>query len=327
MRCECCGRETEVLIEIGAISPKVSVTGQCCTECCAYILHAVQDVCEDGYIHRAEFVSVKEKDVFTDDDGCEIPAGDIRFGLTDAEGLTHYFSIRRHEKIPEMEAVEIYPKKGFRKNASGRTAYSFRVFGIRKTEKELLRDLLMKLEIALLNPVLEKYTLAGGDNESVNRHSLRERGYMLVEGGEEENHLRIDGRLYSPEEFAKLLDPYERFMLTYQIRDPLTACPPDRDTYYLPVRITDEILLDDLERLIRSVSGRFDFISYKDMPAFHEGFSGIYDKLELYCKSNVPGIGKAAGLKLIHRLEELETDDDVFPEYQIELIRWVIGEA
>ncbi len=34
----------------------------------------------------------------------------------------------------------------------------------------------------------------------------------------------------------------------------------------------------------------------------------------------------ATGLKLIHRLEELETDDDQFPQYQIEAIRELIGE-
>lgn len=34
----------------------------------------------------------------------------------------------------------------------------------------------------------------------------------------------------------------------------------------------------------------------------------------------------ATGLKLIRRLEELETDDDMFPQYQIEAIRELIGE-
>ncbi len=327
MKCECCGRETEVLIEIGAISPRVSVTGKCCTECCAYILRALQGTYEDGNEHQTELIPVKEKDVFVDASGDEIPAGDVRFGLTDAEELTHYFSIRRIAQIPELEAVEIYPKKGFRKDDPKRTAYSFRAFGYRKTEKELLADLLMKLEVALLNPVFEKVV---PDEEGTCRgsgHYLRERGYMQIEGGEVEIQFRIDGRLYSAEEFAKCLEPYEGFMLSYQIRDPLTAFPLDRDTYYLPVRITDEVLLDELDELIKAVSGGFDFISYKDVTAFDAGFSGIYAKLKLYCESNVPGIGKAAGLKLIHRLKELETDDDVFPEYQIAWIRRVIGEA
>ena len=28
MRCECCGRETDILIEIGAVSPQVATTGE-----------------------------------------------------------------------------------------------------------------------------------------------------------------------------------------------------------------------------------------------------------------------------------------------------------
>ena len=47
MQCECCGRETEVLLEIGAVSPKVAATGLCCVECCAYILTALEDGRED----------------------------------------------------------------------------------------------------------------------------------------------------------------------------------------------------------------------------------------------------------------------------------------
>lgn len=34
-----------------------------------------------------------------------------------------------------------------------------------------------------------------------------------------------------------------------------------------------------------------------------------------------------AGLKLIRRLEELETDDDMFPEYHVGIIRELIGDA
>ena len=38
MQCECCGRETDVLIEIGAVSSRVSVTGRCFLGCCVLIL-------------------------------------------------------------------------------------------------------------------------------------------------------------------------------------------------------------------------------------------------------------------------------------------------
>ena len=38
MQCECCGRETDVLIAVGEGSPKISVTGRCFLGCCVLIL-------------------------------------------------------------------------------------------------------------------------------------------------------------------------------------------------------------------------------------------------------------------------------------------------
>ena len=58
MQCECCGRETEVLIEIGAVSPKVSTTGRCCVDCCAFILRALEDMREELPARQAEIIPV-----------------------------------------------------------------------------------------------------------------------------------------------------------------------------------------------------------------------------------------------------------------------------
>ena len=72
MQCECCGRETEVLIEIGAVSPKVSTTGKCCAECCALILTALEDGREDPSDRQAEIIPVEEDRLFVDEDGAKI---------------------------------------------------------------------------------------------------------------------------------------------------------------------------------------------------------------------------------------------------------------
>lgn len=60
MQCECCGREKEVLIEIGAVSPKVAATGRCCAECCAFILRALEDEREDVLARQGEILPVDE---------------------------------------------------------------------------------------------------------------------------------------------------------------------------------------------------------------------------------------------------------------------------
>lgn len=325
MQCECCGRETDVLIEIGAVSPKVSVTGRCCADCCAFILSALEDRQEEQPNERAEMIPVKESQVFIDEDGREILPEEIRFGMKDIAGKIHYFCIRDLQVIPEYEAFEIYPKGLKKQDDPERTAYSFRAFGSRKTDEELIAELLLKLNNALMNQVIEKH-VTGAKDRPMETASLRQRGSVQIEYREGTVCFRVDGRLCSAQNFANLLEVYEGFQLTYQIRDSVISELPDRDTYYLPVRISDELLLDELENLIITVSGGRSFISYRNVNAFDIGFFAIYEKLKLYCESNPPGIGKIIGMKMIRRLEKLETDDDNFPEYQIAMIRELIGE-
>ena len=151
---------------------------------------------------------------------------------------------------------------------------------------------------------------------------LRERGYAEIE----DKGFRIDGRLYDAQEFADMLSVFEGFRMDWQVQNALTEIP-DRDTYWLPIRITDERRLEELDLLILSVSGIREFLSHKNMNAFHFGFDGLVEKLKLNCRSNPLGLGKVAGLKLIHRLEELKTDDDMFPAHQVNTIRAVIGDV
>lgn len=318
MQCECCGREKEVLIEIGAVSPKVAATGLCCVECCAYILTALEDGREDPEVRQAEIIPVDEKRLFVDEYGKKIEEGAIRFGMKDAGGRIHYFCIRRLDQIPEYEADEIYPTDEFSKAEKERTAFCFRSFGYHQSDERLLMELVEKLETALLNPVIRKEERAG----SRLLRYVRERGYAEIVG----EGFRIDGRLYGAQEFTDMLSVYEGFRMNWQVQDALTEIP-DRDTYWLPVRITDELLLEELDLLILSASGSREFLSYKDMNVFDFGFEHLVEKLKLYCRNNPPGVGKVAGMKLIHRLEELETDDDMFPQYQIETIQKLIGDA
>ncbi len=324
MKCECCGREKDVLVEIGAVSPKVAATGRCCLQCCTLILASLEDEREEVSNHWAEILPVDEEQIFADGSGNPVGKKKIRFGMTDAEGRKHFFCVERIELIPELTAYEIYPRgEGMRKD---RTDYEFRTFSMNKSDEELLGELLDKMETALRNPVIETgESFIPGDRNKRLYQSVRERGYVQIERENDEICFQIDGRLYSAREFAKLLDPYEGFHLAYQIRG-ATEPVPDRDTYYMPVRISNEILLEELEILILTMSGGRNFISYKDTGKFGIGFDHIFDKLELYCRSNPPGVGKIAGMKLISRLLQLETDDDMFPEYEVECIRNLIGE-
>ncbi len=213
MRCECCGREVKVLIEIGPVAPKGCTNGRCCVDCCAYILRALEGRREDSPVQKAELIAASDDQVFVDETGEETEKSDIRFGMKDAEGKVHYFCVRKLPMIPEMIAFEIYPKGG-----PVGTNYQFRVFGYRKNDEELLGELLGKMETALLNPVVRR--------EGVHSY-LRERGYVQIEN----DSFQIDGKRYDASELAEMLSPYEGFLMTYQIRDALGELP-DRNTVH-----------------------------------------------------------------------------------------------
>ena len=276
----------------------------------------------------AEIVPVGEGQRFVDESGREVEAEEIRFGMRDAAGVLHYFRVRWLEAIPEYEAREIYPAEKFRAgDPAERTEYSFRAFGYRKPKKLLLAELLNKMETALMNPAVEreKWKIPG-TGRYMERRRLRERGYAQIEDRDGKTCFRIDGKLYSPDEFADMLGGYDGFLLTWQVRDALNSDIPDHSTYYLPVSLSEELLLNELEQLIAASASGEDFISWRGVDSFQTGFFTLCDKLQLYCRSNLPGVGRKAGLKLIHRLEALETDDNTFPGYEIEMIREIIGE-
>ena len=99
MKCECCGREKDVLVEIGAVSPKVAATGRCCLQCCTLILASLEDEREEVSNHRAEILPVDEEQIFVDGSGNPVGKEKIRFGMTDAEGRKHFFCVERIELI------------------------------------------------------------------------------------------------------------------------------------------------------------------------------------------------------------------------------------
>lgn len=128
----------------------------------------------------------------------------------------------------------------------------------------------------------------------------------------------IDGKKYSGEELAELFSAYPGFMLHYQIHD---ASEPilKEDEYLMPVRITKQSLIDELEVAI-NIHGDRGFISYKDTLAFDEAFYKIIEKLEVFHNSDKKEDALAAGRKMVQILADTETDDDYFPRYNIEVI-------
>ena len=91
----------------------------------------------------------------------------------------------------------------------------------------------------------------------------------------------------------------------------------------MPVRIGPDTLPDELEMLLTFVS-KGNFISYKNVSQAQILIWFVLEKLEAYYKA-CPEEARIAGEKMISFLEKLATDDDTFPEYDVDRIRDIIN--
>ncbi len=97
------------------------------------------------------------------------------------------------------------------------------------------------------------------------------------------------------------------------------------DTLLMPVKVGHDALMKELERNIAIVEDGNDFISYKDTLVFDTLFGSIYDKLELmFGYSDFIDEAIRTAKDIIERFENLETDDDYFPNYWIERLSKLI---
>ena len=106
--------------------------------------------------------------------------------------------------------------------------------------------------------------------------------------------------------------------MRYQIHD-ASAPILKEDEYLVPVYITKTSLIDELKTAINIYSDN-GFISYKETFKFDEVFFKIIDKLEILAHSEKRNNALEAGRDMVRIMKSIETDDDYFPLYEIELI-------
>lgn len=155
--------------------------------------------------------------------------------------------------------------------------------------------------------------------------SLRNKGTINIVQDEDrgfEIGFEIDGKRFRGKDLEKLLGVYPGFSLQYQIHD---ASEPilKEDEYLVPVRITKQSLIEELEDVINIYSDS-GFISYKDTLVFDDAFYKITDKLEVLVHSEKKEDAIAAGREMVRRMAHVETDDDYFLVNNIELICRII---
>ena len=96
----------------------------------------------------------------------------------------------------------------------------------------------------------------------------------------------------------------------------------------MPTWIHEDTLSVELYDLLFALSENHDctFISHENVAAFDVLFQKLIDKLEFYHKANQRAFGEAAANKLISILKEVGTDDDIFPKYEIKMVRDAVKE-
>jgi hypothetical protein len=99
-----------------------------------------------------------------------------------------------------------------------------------------------------------------------------------------------------------------------------TGREADEDFYLIPIKLNKEILLVELQEII-DVFYDGNFISYKQTSGFSAMFFHMFEGLKIYCDDHRDdGKGREVCKVLIELLNSLDTDDDYFPKYEINLI-------
>ena len=154
-------------------------------------------------------------------------------------------------------------------------------------------------------------------------YSLRDKGNIQIETDEDDTiGFVVDGEKFSAAEFAKLLGAVPGFTMQYQIHD-ASDRPLRQNEYLMPVDLSEESLIGELQELINVVSDNW-FVSYKDTLVFNHGFIPISDKVDYLYESGKHEEAVSIAEKMIYMLGALETDDDEFPGYEISLLQDVV---
>ncbi|MFA6783181.1 MAG: hypothetical protein WCR90_08220 [Sedimentibacter sp.] len=166
----------------------------------------------------------------------------------------------------------------------------------------------------------EGYYIDNALHRGNKQYSLND--YGVIQISDDENGRAcfiIDGVEVSQEEFASLLTQFAGFNLEYKIKDITEDIDVFEDKYNY---LTDEEKTNYWNKFER-ILNRFvdnDFISYKLIKFFDEEFWEYTELLkELIQYGNIE-FAIDLGQKIKAKLLSIDTDDDSFPEYEIDVI-------
>lgn len=199
--------------------------------------------------------------------------------------------------------------------------YQFRLISdVEEDGTTVARKFFRKIVDGVCTKTLEEYTSGFATS-----YSLKSKGNIRITEDDEDFSpvFEIDGMKYTPEEFAELIRGYNGFNMNFQIRDGSSPLLSDNE-YLVPMKISKEILLQELETALAVTTDRGGFLSYKNVSAFDEFFYKILDKLQVLDDALERQKAQEIGIAIARRLREVEHDDDWFPVGNIQSICAVV---
>lgn len=171
-------------------------------------------------------------------------------------------------------------------------------------------------------------SLAIEDNRASNLVHKDGKTYRIEDKGviniieDEDNNFQpafvVDGIKFTMEEFAELFGANIGFNIHFQIHDASDLLFGE-DEYLVPIPITKESVIHELNTLINICSDR-GFIDNKHVLQFDHSFGNIIKKLEILMEACEREKALEIGKEIIKILSAIETDDDYFPDNDIEAV-------
>lgn len=153
------------------------------------------------------------------------------------------------------------------------------------------------------------------------QYSLNDYGVIRI-SDDESGRARfiIDGIEISYEELASLLSQFTGFNLEFNIRDATEDIEVFKDRYRY---ITDEEKIyywNKFEAMLKCHTDKGDFLSYRSVKFFDVEFWEYTNLLRELTENGNLEFAIELGQRIKEKLTSVNTDDDCFPEYEINVI-------
>jgi|GEM_PF-4642632 len=139
--------------------------------------------------------------------------------------------------------------------------------------------------------------------------------------------LEIGGETVEAGKLGELLAPYIGSQMQYMIREASEDILRD-DEYLIPVKITEDSLIDDIDDMIHAHADSRGFLTYDKALSLEMMVYPILNRLEVLAASDKRPSAVSAGKRMMRRLSKLEhervREHDDFPEHLLILIADII---